>query len=423
MSTAPSLLSQLIADISKKGTILEDYLTRNGLPQPSFKTSAPIDLAIPASEESLIVGPAEGLKWIGMTEIYLLTSLQILCHFNIAQSIPLGSPIAFNELAKKTSLNESLLAHYLHMASTHHYFYEPAPGFAAHTAGSRLLAEDEGYRACAWLRADIFFTACSKALETMTRFGGSAKPEEAPYAVAFGDVFFAHLEKEPWRREKFAHSMKAMTSGSEVEEIAVVYDWGSVEEGGLVVDIGGGMAHISAAIATAHPHLHFLIQDLPSLADQANTHIASRSGPKASHLTFHPHDFFTPQPAIARNAAVYVLRNILHDWSDAHCQQILAHIVDAMGPKSRVVIVDVVVPEPGTLGMYEEAQMRTLDLTMWALFAARERSMEDWEGLLKVVDERLGVLKVVEPPRMRRYAVMEVGLLGEGVGGMEARPI
>ncbi|KAF2495553.1 S-adenosyl-L-methionine-dependent methyltransferase [Lophium mytilinum] len=309
-----------------------------------------------------------------MSEIYLLTSLQVLCHFNIPQAIPLNSPIAFGELAEKTGLSESLLARCLSMATTHHYFLEPAPGFAAHTAGSRLLAEDEGYHACAWLRADMFFAACSKALETVTRFGDSARPEEAPYAVA------------------------AVTSGNEVEESAAVYGWRNVEERGLAVDIGGGLSHVSAAIATAHPHLQFLVQDRPSLAPQANAHIASLSAPIASRLTFLPHDFFTPQPAITRNVAI------------------LAHVVDAMGPKSRIVVVDVVVPEPGTLGMYEEAQIRSLDLTMWVLCAARERSREDWEGLLGAVDVRLRVLRVVEPPRVRRYAVMEVGLVEEGVG-------
>ena len=50
------------------------------------------------------------------------------------------------------------------------------------------------------------------------------------------------------------------------------------------------------------------------------------------------HDFFTPQPV--KDASVFLLRNIIHDWPDKYCLQILRHLRDAAAPHTRLVIVD-----------------------------------------------------------------------------------
>ena len=50
------------------------------------------------------------------------------------------------------------------------------------------------------------------------------------------------------------------------------------------------------------------------------------------------HDFFTPQPVT--NASVFLLRNIMHDWPDKYCLQILRHLRASATPNTRLVIVD-----------------------------------------------------------------------------------
>ena len=48
-------------------------------------------------------------------------------------------------------------------------------------------------------------------------------------------------------------------------------------------------------------------------------------------------DFFTGQPV--KNAAVYFMRMILHDWSDEYCVKILKHLRAAAAPVTNLLII------------------------------------------------------------------------------------
>ena len=57
-------------------------------------------------------------------------------------------------------------------------------------------------------------------------------------------------------------------------------------------------------------------------------------------------DFFEPIPA----GDVYVLKTILHDWDDARATRILMGCRDAMSPRGRVLVVELLLPERATAG-------------------------------------------------------------------------
>ena len=54
------------------------------------------------------------------------------------------------------------------------------------------------------------------------------------------------------------------------------------------------------------------------------------------------HNFLTPQPV--KDADVFLLRNILHDWPDKYCLQILKHLRDVAGPGTQLLVVDNLMP-------------------------------------------------------------------------------
>jgi hypothetical protein len=155
-----SQLSELAATISKNAAILDKHLTSRSLPLPSFDEDAP--KVIPIADPSVLAaklqltsaardlyalttGPFEWLKVGGMTESYLSAVLNILCESRVPQSIPAGGAISYEELAGRTAMDVGLLKRFLRFAMTNRYFHEDS-GLVGHTAGSKLLATDEGLR-------------------------------------------------------------------------------------------------------------------------------------------------------------------------------------------------------------------------------------------------------------------------------------
>ena len=136
----------------------------------------------------------------------------------------------------------------------------------------------------------------------------------------------------------------------------------------LFVDIGGGVGHQCAALKAQYPDTpgRIILQDLP----QTVPHMIPIPG--VEHTAY---DFWTPQPI--KGARAYYLRNILHDWPDDKCIQILKNTVEAMGESSVILIDEMIIPSTGT--HYLAA---TLDLLMMSAHAGMERSEKQWRSLL-----------------------------------------
>jgi hypothetical protein len=54
------------------------------------------------------------------------------------------------------------------------------------------------------------------------------------------------------------------------------------------------------------------------------------------------HDFFTTQPI--KNASVFLLKQIAHDWSDPYAKKILTHLREAATPEPKLLLIDSIIP-------------------------------------------------------------------------------
>lgn len=170
-------------------------------------------------------------------------------------------------------------------------------------------------------------------------------------------------------------------------------------------------------MAATYPHLRFEVQDLDTVV---NGEKAAQEHEKAAQkylsdtrtrVCFKAHNFFEPQPT--KKGAVYLLRMIIHDWPDAEATTILSNIVPALeSAKATLLIMDTVLPSPGTLPSVRERVIRTRDLTMRQVFNAKERGIDDWQALLHAADSRL-VLENVRQPEGSNMSLLTIRLQNE----------
>ena len=175
--------------------------------------------------------------------------------------------------------------------------------------------------------------------------------------------------EHPQEEATFARAMQGRTY-SDAPLVALTYPFAEVQS---VCDIGGGGGGLSSEIALRHPHLRMTLFDLPGVLEQAKVTLERRQVTQRFQLQ--PGNFFDEIPA---GHDLYILKNILHDWSDADCLRILSNCARAMGTTGRLLIVEFTV-EPNSsdnLGSITDVQM------MVVTDNGRERSLEEFRQLL-----------------------------------------
>lgn len=130
------------------------------------------------------------------------------------------------------------------------------------------------------------------------------------------------------------------------------FGWESLKNG-TVVDVGGSHGIVSIELARKFPSLHFIVQDRAEVIAESSPTV-----PKdvADRVTFMTHDFFSEQPV--KNADVFFFRWVFHNWGDQYCVKILQALIPALKPGARVLIQDILLPEPGAMSIWPERKMR-----------------------------------------------------------------
>lgn len=143
--------------------------------------------------------------------------------------------------------------------------------------------------------------------------------------------------------------------------------------------------------------MNFIVQDLQENVEKGREE-AERAHPPSlfARLTFQMHDFMQPQPV--KGADSYLLRAILHDWPDEKARLILSNIAAAMEHgRSRLFIMETVLPVPGAVPVSQERYLRAKDLTMMQCLNSREREHSEWQELFASVEPKLELVEVRQP--------------------------
>lgn len=304
---------------------------------------------------------------------------------------------------------------------TSHILREPQLNHVAHTSVSLALL-DKNIRAYnEWLVLDAL-SFIARLTDALDKWGhGSQSPTETGLNLAWNTPkpMFPALEERPVTMQRFATLMTHAATNTVFSASHVsAYPWSSLPPDATVVDIGGSNGHCMIPILTAHSTATATVQDLPNLiakaADPATCVIPANL---RSRVTFAPHNFYQPQPV--RGASVYFFRMIMHIVSDALAANILRQTVAAMSPSSKIIIMDEILPAPGSVLNVIERGMRAQDCGMMLFSNARERDLSQWKELFAAVDPRLEITGVIQPEGSAQ-GIIEVSLrreVGRETGG------
>nr|AAR02419.1 flavonoid 4'-O-methyltransferase [Catharanthus roseus]AAR02420.1 flavonoid 4'-O-methyltransferase [Catharanthus roseus]UTD45116.1 CrOMT [Catharanthus roseus] len=139
-----------------------------------------------------------------------------------------------------------------------------------------------------------------------------------------------------------------------------------------LIDLGGSTGTIAKALAKSFPNLKCTVFDLPHV-------VANLESTK--NLEFVGGDMFEKLPP----SNAILLKWILHDWNDEDCVKILKNCKKAIQEKGnggKVIIIDTVVYSQKNEKELVDLQI-SMDMAMVINFAAKERTEEEWEHLIR----------------------------------------
>jgi hypothetical protein len=284
------------------------------------------------------------------------------------------------ELASILQINEDALYRALRFLSGQGVFRESSPRTFDNTPLSEYLRSDVPGS----IRPVLIFRGSRYYFSPFIEFLYSLETGIPARDKVLGKGAFEYLRADPEAERVFDEAMTAM-SALWAPAIVATYDFGPWE---TVTDVGGGNGALLAAILRAHPALHGVLADAPSVVERARCH-EFLSGELAARTRFEPCDFFHTIPSGSR---AYVMKNIIHDWNDAQAFEILRNCRRAVPDDGVLVLIEYCLGEENTPSVG-----KMVDLVMLTITGGRERTVDEHRALLASAGFRLNRAIPVSP--------------------------
>lgn len=286
--------------------------------------------------------------------------LHVVAELGVADAVT-ESGVQLDGVSEAVGADADALKRILRLLETHGVFKLDAD-VITHTPASLLLRSDQvpSLRDFVRMFGLTLNWRSAELLLSCVKTGNAAAPQ------AFDGGFWTRLEAHPDEARIFDAAMTAKAL-SQVGAIVSAYEFSGSPH---IVDLGGGRGHLLRAILRAHPDAKGTLFDLPHVVEAARS-----GGDEGGRLAFRGGDFFKDSlPA----ADVYILMEVIHDWADGPAGDILSAVRASASPGAKLLIIETEVPEGP-----EPDWSKTLDIVMLALFAARQRTAQEYSALLE----------------------------------------
>ncbi|KAG5331582.1 hypothetical protein C0989_007906 [Termitomyces sp. Mn162] len=352
-------------------------------------------------------------------------ALRVCLESNVNEILREAGPngLHVNDIASKNGQDPRKLARFLRYLANNHIYREVTPNVFANTRISSMLdtlkpsqdvkAHPEtkhdntpGMTALVGHHLDESFKASAYAWETLSdpMTVKSGDPTAAPLSRAFNvkQTYWDFLAHDELRSRRFNIGMRGVQAMQPANAILKAYDWKKLPRGSVIVDVGGGVGSDSLSLIREFPTLDIVIQDLAPVIEDAKA-FWQKNLPNAK-VSLEVQDFFKPQPK-DRNVSIFLLKQILHDWSDEYCVKFLTQLRAAAQVNTRLLLVESLIPfachDPGNHALDipgsvpHEAPVPLLanygavnemgynaDILMFFLFNSQERTIQHINELL-----------------------------------------
>ncbi len=307
--------------------------------------------------------PREFTDLMGIVRSYQRSqALAVAARLGIADLLADG-PQSVEELARSTDTHAPTLYRLLRALASIGVFTELEGHSFEHNATSEYLRTDHDLSVAPVAEmfcSDYEWTAWG-ALDHSVRTGENAATH------ALGMDVWEHRRLHPEAGRTFDAAMRTTTRAN-ADELSA-HDFGPYA---VVADIGGGSGALISTILRDHPQQRAILFDQPHVVENAPPVLAAAG--VADRVEVVGGSFFESVPT---GADAYVLRRILHDWTDDKCVEILQCIRRSMTPAARLIVIDAVIAAPN-----EGPLPKWLDLMMLVSAGGRERTLEEWDAVL-----------------------------------------
>jgi hypothetical protein len=296
------------------------------------------------------------------TSFWISQSLYVMAKLGVADRLVSGSQDV-EYVARAVGADPSALYRVMRALASVGVFTETAPRqFALTPMGTYLRTDVAGSLRAQFLTInELDWLPWSHLLHSV-QTGGTA------FNRQHGIGLFEYLEKHPDVSGMFDEAM----SGFVTENGLAVVSAYEFSPNATIVDVGGGRGALMTAILQANPGAKGIVFDRPSVVPGAEEAIATAR--LSERCAVIGGDFFASVPS---GGDVYILASIIHDWDDEQSATILRTCRQAMAPMSRLLLIEMIIPEGDT-----PSYGKLLDLEMLVLAGGRERTSNEYAALL-----------------------------------------
>ena len=307
-----------------------------------------------------------------ITGYWVSQLVYVAARLGIADQLARG-PKTPAALAKKVAAHAPSLRRVLRALASVGVFAETSGGRFRLTPLAATLRSDVpgSLRPFALMLADGYNWTAWRELLHGTRTG------ELPFDHVHGMPVFEYLRGHPNEDREFSASM-ASISGPENDAIARALDFGRFH---TLVDVGGAHGHLLATVLRRHRKVRGVLYDQPQVVAAAAESGFVTSRALAGRCAIQGGDFFVDVPI---GADAYLMKYVLHDWTDDQCARILANCRRAMAPGGRVLVVEHVI-RPGNAPDWA----KLLDINMLVIPGGQARTKAEFAAFFQRAGLRL----------------------------------